>query len=92
MIELIWLLALFGVAFSLKETSGPFGVMSFIRRKLFSNKFVGVYFFQMFDCYFCLSFNLAVIYGMAMGFGWQQMLTWAFAGATSSLIIGRILK
>lgn len=95
MIEAIILItAIVGLAFLLKESDGPWGIISWFRNKLFANKHVGVFFFQMFDCYFCLGFHCGwIVYLLsAASLTWQFFILWGLAGGTISLIFSKLLE
>lgn len=50
---LITILSVYGLAFAIKESDGPWGVMAWLRNRLIKNKYVGVFFFKLLSCYFC---------------------------------------
>ena len=51
---IIYLLAIFSLAFFFKESDGPFGIMNKIRSLLMNNKYVGVFFYKLLSCNFCI--------------------------------------
>jgi hypothetical protein len=86
---LIAILAIYGLAFFLKETSGPFGIMDKLRNLLMLNKYIGKFFFDLLSCYFCLGFHCGwLVYLLAENnYTWQFFILWALAGGAVSLII-----
>ena len=90
---LIALLAIFGLAFTIKETSGPFDVLDKLRGLLMRNKYVGVFFYGLLSCYFCVGFHCGwIVYLLSENnYTWQFFVLWALAGGTISLIIDGVL-
>jgi len=85
-----YLLAIYGLAFFLKNSDGPFEVMSSVRNALMQNSFFGVFFYNLFSCMFCLGFHCGyVVYLFANEiYDWNvvSMLVWAFAGGSFSFV------
>jgi hypothetical protein len=50
----ISILAIFGIFFALKEADGPFDLMLKLRLQLFRVPYLGVFFYKLFECPFCL--------------------------------------
>jgi hypothetical protein len=90
---LISVLAIFGLAFLFKESDGPWGIMAWLRNKLMTNKFVGVFFYKLLDCYFCLGFHCGwMVYLLhAPHYQWQFFVLWGLAGGVISLILDGLL-
>lgn len=93
MILILWMLAIFGLAFLLKESDGPWGMMAWIRNKLMQNKYVGVFFYKLFACYFCVGFHCGwIIYLLqAKHYHFNLLICWGLAGAALSLILDGLL-
>jgi len=91
---IIVICAIFSLAFLIKESDGPWGIMSWFRNKLFSNKYVGVFFYKLLDCYFCLGFHCGwIIYLLfAPTYSWQFFILFSLAGGTISLIFNKVLS
>lgn len=91
---LINLFAIFGLAFLIKESDGPWGIMAWIRNKLIDNKYVGVFFFKLLDCYFCMGCHCGwIVYLLTVNvYAWQFFILWTLAGGTISLIIDALLS
>jgi len=89
----IAILAIFGLAFFLKESDGPWGLMAKWRNLLFTNKQFGVFFYKLFDCYFCLGFHCGWIVCLLSGQSWYPnlLLCWGLAGGIISLIFDLLL-
>ena len=87
------ILAIFGLAFLIKESDGPWGIMSWARNKLINNKYVGVFFFKLLECYFCVGFHAGWIVYLLTHPVWKInfIILWGLAGASISLIIDRLL-
>lgn len=91
---IICLLAICGLAFTLKDASGPWGIMSLIRNKLITNKYVGVFFFNLFECYFCVGFHAGWIVYLLSQNNWSInfFILWGLAGGVLSLIMAGLLS
>jgi len=90
----IVILAIYGLAFFLKESDGPWGVMNWFRRTLFNLLWVGVFFIKLFDCYFCVGCHCGwIVYLLSTTTPtWQFFILWTLAGGTISLIIDALLS
>lgn len=87
-------LAIFGLAFLIKDSSGPFDIMDWIRRTLMQNKYVGVFFFKLFDCYFCVGCHCGwIVYLLShQSYKWQFFILWTLAGGIISLMMSAALN
>jgi hypothetical protein len=85
--------AIFGLAFLLKESDGPWGLIGSFRSWLFNRPHVGVFFFKLFDCYFCLGFHCGWIVYLLAEDHWkfQFLFLWGLAGGIISLIFSALL-
>lgn len=90
----ISLLAIYGLAFLIKDSDGPWGIMNWFRRTLVSNKYVGVFFYKLFDCYFCVGCHCGwIVYLLAVHpFHWQFLILWTLAGGAVSLILDGVVS
>lgn len=90
------LLAIFSLAFLIKESDGPWGIMAWIRNRLMSNKYVGVFFYKLLDCWFCTGTHAGwIIYLIATPFyklDARSFVLWALAGGAICYIISLILN
>ena len=93
MIDLVILSSIYALAFLIKETDGPFGIMATIRNYLFSNKYVGVFFFKLLDCYFCTGFWCGIfIYLLTQPFQINMLIVWALAGGFISMLGDKVMS
>ncbi len=85
--------AIFGLAFFIKETEGPWGVMSWVRNKLMRNDHVGVFFIKLLECYFCLGFHCGWIVYLLANDHWsvQFFILWGLAGGVISIMMDALL-
>lgn len=85
--------AIFGLAFFIKESDGPWGVMALIRNKLMKDPYVGVFFYKLLDCYFCLGFHCGWFVYLLYAPHWQFqfLILWGLAGGMLSLIMDLIM-
>lgn len=90
---LILFLAIYGLAFALKETDGPWGLIGMARGKLFANKHVGTFFYKLLECYFCLGFHCGwLVYLLSdQPFHLQFIILWGLAGGVISLTLNKLL-
>ena len=93
--NIVSLLAIFGLTFFIKETDGPFGVMNWLRNQLMNNKHVGVFFYKLFSCYFCLGCHASYIVYLLQTpqANWSlfDCVVWIFAGGIFSYIADVLL-
>jgi hypothetical protein len=93
---IISLLAIYGLAFFIKDSSGPWGIMSWIRSILIRNKYVGVFFYNFLLCYFCVGTHCGyVVYLLSTPMSqWtiNGFVLWSFAGAAFSFIMNSIIE
>jgi hypothetical protein len=91
---IITICAIFGLAFLIKESDGPWGIIAWFRNLLVSNKHIGVFFYKLLDCYFCLGFHCGwIVYLLsAEPFRWQFIILWGLAGGVISLIFDMLLR
>jgi hypothetical protein len=91
---IIAILAIFGLAFLIKESDGPWGCMAWARNWLLTNKHVGVFFYKLLDCYFCVGFHCGwLVYLLqAQTYSLQFFILWGLAGGVISLILDAALS
>lgn len=91
---LIMMFAIFGLAFLIKESDGPFDIMSRLRGLLMRNKYVGVFFFKLLDCYFCTGFHAGWIIYLLHEKNWHLnlLIYWGLAGGAISLMMDAALN
>lgn len=90
---IIYICAIYGLAFIFKDAEGPWGIMSWLRSLLMSNKYVGVWFYKLFSCYFCVGFHAGWIVYLWSQPTWavNYFILWALAGGVISLIFDAVL-
>ena len=88
--------AILGLAFLVKETDGPFGIINKARVTLFHNQHVGVFFQQLLECYFCLGAWCGGIVYLIHQHLWDinlfDMVLWSLAGATISFMFNLVVE
>lgn len=87
----IALLAIYGLAFLIKESDGPWGVIAWLRNRLIKS-WAGVFFFKLLNCYFCVGCHCGwIVYLLsAESYKWQFFVLWALAGGAVSLILDAV--
>jgi hypothetical protein len=90
---IIALLAIFGLAFTIKQTDGPWNFVGRWRNLMMRIPFIGVEFYKLLDCYFCLGFHCGwIVYLLyEKSYSWQFFILWGLAGGTISLMIDGVL-
>lgn len=91
---IISIFAIFGLAFLIKESDGPWGIMNWMRRTLMHAPYVNVFFFKLFECYFCVGCHAGwIIYLLSHdSYNFQFFIIWTLAGGAISLTMDGILS
>jgi len=92
--ELVNIFAICGLVYALKEIDGPWGIIAWWRNFMMRLPFLGVFFYKLIGCYFCLGFHVGwVIYTISArgSVTWNYFLLWGLAGASISLIFSAVL-
>lgn len=91
---IITIFAIFSLAYFVKETDGPFGVMGSVRNKLITNQYVGSFFYKLLDCWFCTGcWAGGIIYFFAAdSYKLLMFPVWFLAGGGICLVINSILE
>src|SRR5277367_4242249 len=90
----IAIFAIYGLVFLLKESDGPWNIINWFRRTLFSLPYsIGVFFIKLFDCYFCLGCHCGwIVYLLSTAVPtWHFFILWTLAGGAISLILDGIV-
>jgi hypothetical protein len=91
---IITICAIFGLAFLIKESDGPWGLMAKFRNWIMTNKHVGVFFYKLLDCYFCLGFHCGWVAYLLHEDHWtiQFFILWGLAGGVISLMFDMLMR
>ena len=91
---IIYIFAIFGLAFLIKESDGPWGIMAWLRNKLMTNKHVGVFFYKLFACYFCVGFWAGIVIYLLSQETWKfnLLICWGLSGGVICLLIDALLS
>jgi hypothetical protein len=93
---IITIFAIVGLAFLLKESDGPWGIVAWSRNLVMRNRFVGVFFYKLLDCYFCLGFHCGwlvyLLHDDRQDWSIQFFILWGLAGGALSLIFDMLLS
>ncbi len=93
---IIYILAIFSIAFFIKEMDGPFGIMNWIRNKLISSRHCGVFFYKLLNCFYCSGcWSALIVYLIHINYHqWKlnDSAIWFFSGGATCLIISAILN
>lgn len=86
----IYIAAMYAITFALKEIDGPFFLISTVRLALLRNKYVGFFFYKLFECYFCLGFYSGLIVYLAKQHFHHinpfDFILWGLAGSAISYL------
>jgi hypothetical protein len=90
---IIIILAIYGLAFAIRETSGPWDIISRARNWMMRLPIIGVPFYQLLQCYYCLGCWCGIIVYLLITytFHWNWMICYGLAGGTICLLIDAIL-
>lgn len=90
----ICLLAIFGLSFLIKDSDGPFDIMNKLRNRLMTNRIVGVFFYKLLSCYFCVGCHAGwIVYLLSSkDYSFNLFVLWALAGGAISLILDALLN
>lgn len=93
---IISILAIYALAFFIKEKDGPLDIMTKLRSFLMKNEYVGVFFYKLFDCYFCVGtyagITVYLIRNHFQGIDLYGVALWGFAGAAISMITNKWIQ
>lgn len=92
--EVIALLAAFGLAFMIKEKDGPFDIIIKARSWVLANKHVGKYFYDLLSCYFCLGVQTGILTCIiyTKSFQLNLLFCWGLASGVTSLILSKLIE
>lgn len=94
MTAIINIVAIWALAFMLRETDGPFNLISRGRNYLFRNQYIGTYFYSLLQCYFCMgAYSGAFIYLLSQSeWSISGMMLWMLAGSGIAYIINGLVE
>ena len=83
---------MYALSYLIKEIEGPWGILSTIRNAFMQDKYVGVFFYKLLSCYFCIGWwSGVIIYLLSQDdLKFNLLICWGLAGAISSLILDRV--
>ena len=93
---IFYLLASFSLAFLIKQSDGPFGIIAWLRNKLMLNKIIGVFSYKLLSCWHCIGFHSSWIIYLIMTpfneFNIRSFIIYSLAGAAFCYIAAAILE
>ena len=91
MLVLIAIFAIFGLAFAIKQTDGPWDIMARWRNWMMRIPFIGVQFYKLLDCYFCLGcWSGMIVYLLYVNH--FMIVLWFLAGGTICLVVDGVIS
>jgi hypothetical protein len=90
---LIYIFAIYGLVFLIRDIDGPWGILSWLRSKLMQNKYVGVFFFKLLDCPYCSGWWAGIAIYLLSQKEWHLnlLICWGLASAIISLMLDRVV-
>jgi hypothetical protein len=90
---IVVLLAAYGLAFIIKEKDGPWDLITKTRQYLLNNKKVGVYFYKLLSCYFCLGVQTGILITALykQSLAPNLLITWGLASGVVVLILSKVI-
>jgi|SRR5579859_4900647 len=58
---IVLMMIIYSLSYIIRNLAGPFNLFSWIRNKLISNKLVGVFFYELLSCPWCIGFHCGYI-------------------------------
>jgi hypothetical protein len=91
---IITIFAIYGLAFAIKETDGPWNIVGRCRNWIMKLPVVGVQFYKLLSCYYCTGFwaGLAIYFMTQESYKLGWAVCWALAGGAACLIIDALLS
>ncbi len=93
---LVLLLCIVGIWFFMSQADGPFNLSLKVRNSLFQLPYLGVHFYRLFLCPFCLGMHAGwityLIYMPTNMWLVNEVVIWSFAGGTVSLLASHYLS
>lgn len=91
---IISIFTMIGLTYLFTQSDGPFGIIGSVRGLLMRNKYVGVFFYQLFDCPFCFGFWAGMATYLLLEKNWQVnlLLCWGLTSAAANLIFSALLQ
>jgi hypothetical protein len=91
---IISIFAIFALAFLVKESDGPWGLIGSLRNALMRIKYFGVFIYKLLDCWFCTGMHAgwAVYLLQAEHYKVQDFVLWSLAGGAVCLAFSAMLN
>jgi hypothetical protein len=77
------ILAIYSLSHIIRNLSGPYNILGATRNKLLSNKYIGVFFYDLLTCPWCIGFHCGyIIYALqCTDFSFKLLIIWGLAGS-----------
>lgn len=92
---IINILAIYALSYFIRNLSGPYNLFSLFRNKLMTFPLVGVFFYKLLDCPWCLGFHSGyMVYILESGadFKIKYLILWGLVGSSVVAIIDSIME
>lgn len=79
----LFITCVISLSFFISNIEGPFGFFSKLRNRILNNKYLGLQFFKLMECPWCLGFHSGYIIGIILfGFSIDKIFLLGLSGST----------
>ncbi|SRR5260370_18874284 len=91
---IILICSIYGLTFAIRQTDGPWNIVSHWRNWMMRLPIIGVQFYKLLECAYCTGWwsGLIIYFLTQETYKWQFFVLWSLAGGTISLIIDALLS
>ena len=95
--NILLILAIYSLSFFIRNLSGPYNIFGIFRNKILNNKYIGVQFYKLLECPWCLGFHCGyIIYILNClvfkEFSFILLILWGLVGSTVTAIFDSIFN
>lgn len=92
--SIITIFSIYGLSFLFKESDGPFDLMSRLRSFLMTRQKLGLFFYKLLSCYFCVGCHAGWIIYLFYNknYSFNLFILWMLAGGAISLILDKLVS
>ena len=87
-------LAIISLSFFIQNLSGPFNIFGLARNKLLQNKYVGVFFYELLSCPWCIGFHSGYLVYLLQctEFDFRKMVIFGLVGSAVNAIFSELFN
>jgi hypothetical protein len=92
MMYILMCLAIYSLSYYIRNLSGPFNMFGELRNKLMHNTLVGLFFYQLFSCSYCIGFHCGyLIYLLQCTvFSVNYFILWGLIGSAVVALLDKL--